>query len=177
MQGPATASLILQIKKVYPTQYLRLPTVEDVKSIVKLHKVIHQVDGLLGSLDCFYTMWKNCRKAWPGSYTGKRGAPSILWEAVVDYHMIFGHASYSYTGNIRDLNALKVSSLLDSMVGGTIHQLETDAAVVLFKVIEEKFTKCLFLWTASTQIFEICEEHQGTHHSPSEEVRKVAGSL
>jgi hypothetical protein len=25
------------IKKVYATQYLRLPTVEDVKSIVKLH--------------------------------------------------------------------------------------------------------------------------------------------
>jgi hypothetical protein len=44
------------IKKVYATQYLRLPTAEDVNSIVKLHKEVHHLDGLLRSLDCSHTM-------------------------------------------------------------------------------------------------------------------------
>jgi hypothetical protein len=39
------------IKKVYATPYLRLPTSEVVKSIVKLHKEFHHLNGLLGSLD------------------------------------------------------------------------------------------------------------------------------
>jgi hypothetical protein len=39
------------IKKVYATPFLRLPTSEVVKSIVKLHKEVHHVNGFLGILD------------------------------------------------------------------------------------------------------------------------------
>jgi hypothetical protein len=133
------------MKKVYAQQYLRLPTADDVKSIVQLHKEVHQVDGLLGCLDCSHTLWKNCPKAWAGSYTGKPGSPSILLEAVVDYHMFFWHVSYGYTGNIGDLNVLNMSPLLDRMVDGTFHQLEHDAGVVPFEVIGEEFNKCFIL--------------------------------
>jgi hypothetical protein len=80
-------------------------------------------------------------------------------EAVVDYHM-FLHAPNGYTGNIGDLSVLTMSPLLDRMVGGTFHELETDAAVVPFKDNEEDFTKCFV-----PQISEIYEEHQGTNHS------------
>ncbi|KAG7340963.1 plant transposon protein [Nitzschia inconspicua] len=79
------------------------------RSILQLHRHVHQVDGLFGSLDCSHTIWKNCPKAWAGSYTGKPGSPSIILEAVVDYHMFFWHASYGYTGNIGDLNVLAQS--------------------------------------------------------------------
>jgi hypothetical protein len=84
----------------------------------------------------------------------------------------FLHAPYGYTGNIGDLSVLTMSPLLDRMVGGTFHELETDAAVAPFKDNEEEFTKCFV-----PQISEIYEEHQGTNHSPRVEVHWVARSL
>ena len=42
----------LAIKRCYQKEYLRLPSAEDLKNIVALHKEIHQVDGMVGSLDC-----------------------------------------------------------------------------------------------------------------------------
>ena len=48
------------IIKLYAKEYLRKPTTTDVQSIVKLHKAKHGVDGMLGSLDCTQTFWKNC---------------------------------------------------------------------------------------------------------------------
>jgi hypothetical protein len=50
---------------------LRLPTATDLKNIVKLHKAAHIVEGMIGFLDCTHTFWKNCPKAWQGSYKGK----------------------------------------------------------------------------------------------------------
>lgn len=94
------------IKRIYAKKYLRLPTVDDLKSIVRLHKHVHKVDGLVGSLDCSHTLWKGCPKAWAACYTGKPGRPSLLLESVNDYHMYFWHVSYGYTGNIGDLNVL-----------------------------------------------------------------------
>jgi hypothetical protein len=44
-------------------EFLRLPTATDLKNIVKLHKSVHIVDGMIGSLDCTPTFWKNCPKA------------------------------------------------------------------------------------------------------------------
>jgi Plant transposon protein len=133
------------IKRIYHKEYLRLPTVDDLKSILKLHKAVHKVDGLFGSLDCSHTMWKNCPKAWAGSFTGKPGAPSILLESIVDYHMFFWHVSYGYTGNIGDLNVLQQSPLLERMVDGTFHQLEEEAEAVPFDIGDGEFHKCFIL--------------------------------
>ena len=133
------------IKRIYQEEYLRLPTVDDLKSILKLHQAVHKVDGMFGSLDCSHTMWKNCPKAWAGSYTGKPGTPSILLESIVDYHMYFWHVSYGYTGNIGDLNVLQQSPLLERMVDGTFHQLEEEAEAVPFDIGDEEFNKCFIL--------------------------------
>ena len=48
------------IVKIYQFEYLRMPTSEDLKNITKLHKAVHGVDGMFGSLDCMHTWWKNC---------------------------------------------------------------------------------------------------------------------
>jgi hypothetical protein len=48
------------IKEKYHKEYLRLPTVDNLKCIHKLHKAAHKVDGLFGSLDCSHTMRTNC---------------------------------------------------------------------------------------------------------------------
>jgi hypothetical protein len=55
------------VKGIYTKEYLRCPTKSDLKSITRLHKQIHGTDGMLGSLDCTHTYWKNCPKAWQGS--------------------------------------------------------------------------------------------------------------
>jgi hypothetical protein len=84
------------IKLVYMKEYLRLPTSADLKAITNLHKSIHGVEGMVGSLDCTHTYWKNCPKAWQGSYKGKERKASIALEAMSDYHLFFWHVAYGY---------------------------------------------------------------------------------
>ena len=69
------------LTQLYKEEYLRCPTEEDVKSIVRLHKAIHKIDGLLGSLDCMHTAWKNCPVAWQGSFKGAKKIPTLVLEA------------------------------------------------------------------------------------------------
>ena len=45
------------IKRIYAKKYLKLPSAQDVKSIVNLHRKVHGVDGMIGSLDCSHTTW------------------------------------------------------------------------------------------------------------------------
>ncbi len=70
--------------------YLRVPDEVDLHNINELHRHVHGVDSMLGSLDCTDTIWKNCSKAWAGSYQGKENNHSIVLEGILDYHMIFG---------------------------------------------------------------------------------------
>jgi Plant transposon protein len=88
----------------YTQEFLRCPTEDDLRKITKLHKQVHGVDGMLGSLDCTHTFWKNCPKGWQGSYKGKEGKPTIAMEAMADYQVFFWHASYGYTGTLNDIS-------------------------------------------------------------------------
>jgi hypothetical protein len=97
------------------------------------------MDGMLGSLDCSHTYWKNCPVAWQGSFKGKEKMPSIVLEAMADYHLFFWHVSYGYTGNLNDKTILSLSPLLDRMVDGSFHKLEKEANVVPFKIDNEEF--------------------------------------
>jgi Plant transposon protein len=127
------------IKLIYMKEWMRLPTASDLKSILLLHKTVHGVEGMVGSLDCSHTYWKNCPKAWQGSYKGKEKMPSIVLEAICDYHLFFWHVSYGYTGNLNDRTILSLSPLLDRLIDGSFHQLEEEAGVVPFKILEEEF--------------------------------------
>ena len=127
------------IKLLYMKEFLRLPTKQDLKSILLLHKTVHGVDGMVGSLDCSHTYWKNCPKAWQGSYKGKEHMPSIVLEAICDYHLFFWHASYGYTGNLNDRTILSLSPLMDRLLDGSFHQLEQEAGVVPFRIGLQQF--------------------------------------
>jgi hypothetical protein len=133
------------IKKVYTKEYLRIPTAADLKAITNLHKKVHGVDGLLGSLDCTHTYWKNCPTAWQPSYKGKEHMPSVVLEAMCDYHLYFWHLSYGYPGALNDKIILSLSPLLDSMIDGTFDDLEKEAGVVPFNIGDESFTKTFIL--------------------------------
>jgi hypothetical protein len=43
------------MKRIY-MEFLRVPTATDLKNIVKFHKSIHSVDGMIGSLDCTHVL-------------------------------------------------------------------------------------------------------------------------
>jgi Plant transposon protein len=64
------------VADLYQDEYLHVPDAKDLKAICNLHKEAHGVNGMVGSLDCSHTYWKNCPKAWQGSFQGKEGKVS-----------------------------------------------------------------------------------------------------
>ena len=46
--------------ELYKNEYLRLPTEADIKAVTRLHKHVHGVNGMFGSLDCMHTYWNKC---------------------------------------------------------------------------------------------------------------------
>lgn len=125
------------IRKIYQGEYLRLPTKDDIANIVKLHKAVHGVDGMFGSLDCMHTYWKNCPVAWQGSYQGKEKKPSIVLEAISDYHLWFWHAAYGYAGTLNDKTILNLSPFLESLIDGSF--AEAEILTVPYKIEEYVF--------------------------------------
>jgi Plant transposon protein len=112
------------IKKIYQDEYLRLPDQQDLKNIVKLHKSVHGIDGMFGSIDCMHTTWKNCPVAWQGSFKGKEKKPTIVLEALCDHQLWFWHAAYGYAGVLNDITILNLSPFLDSLIDGSFNLLE-----------------------------------------------------
>jgi hypothetical protein len=132
------------IKLVYGG-FIRFPSTTDLNRISKLHRCIHGVSGMLGSLDCTHTYWKNCPKAWQGSYKGKENKPSIVLEAMCDYHGFLWHVSYGYSGTLNDRTILDLSPLLERLIDGSFDAVETASGVVPFKVGKEFFDKSFIL--------------------------------
>lgn len=133
------------MKNIYKNEYLRTPTAEDLKSIVGLHRSVHGVDGMFGLLDCSHTYWKNCPKAWQGSFKGKEKACSIVLEAICDYNLWLWHFSYGYAGTLNDKNILQLSPLLESLANGEFKDLEALATIIPFLVGEEEFNNLFIL--------------------------------
>jgi len=127
----------IKIRQIYETEYLRCPSAEDLKRINTLHKSVHNFDGMFGSLDCMHTYWKNCPIAWQGSFKGKEKKPSIVLEAIADYHLWFWHAAYGYAGSMNDISILAMSPFLESLVNGSFEEMEK--SVVPYKIAGEEF--------------------------------------
>jgi hypothetical protein len=133
---------------LYMAEYLGLPTAADVRNIVDLHRRVHGVEGMIGSLDCMQTKWKNCPVAWQQSFKGRsKGMSTITLEAAADYNLWFWHAAYGFSGALNDVNVLNLSPLLDRMTNGTFTALEAEAGVTPFFIDGEieGFNKTYFL--------------------------------
>jgi hypothetical protein len=101
---------------------------------MELHKEVHGFPGMIGSLDCSHTYWKNCPKAWQGSYKRGEKKPSIVFEAISDCHIFFSHASYGYTGSLNDKTILSLSPLLDRLVDGEFEKVERESGAIPFLI-------------------------------------------
>jgi hypothetical protein len=137
----------IKMKERYQKEYLRLPTAEDIKAINNLHKSVHGVPGLFGSLDCMHCYWKNCPVAWQGHYKkgGKLAKPSLVLEAVSDYNLWFWHTSFGYAGSLNDINILNLSPFLESLKDGSFKRVEETSEAVPFELDGEQFDRLYIL--------------------------------
>lgn len=133
-------------KVLYLAEYLRIPDASDLREISLMHEKKHGVPGMFGSLDCWHTEWKNCPKAWQGSYkNGKEKKPTIKMEAVCDHHLWFWHASYGYAGTMNDINVMDRSPLLARFADGRFAVVENEAGTVPYSIGEEEFPQMFVL--------------------------------
>lgn len=133
------------IPLLFGDEYLRLPDAQDLRSITSLHKRVHGVEGMLGSLDCMHTYWKNCPVAWQQSFCGKSKGPTIVLEAIADHYLWFWHLSYGYSGALNDLNILNLSPFLKGMTDGSFSSVEEESGVVPFTIGKDVFDKLYVL--------------------------------
>lgn len=103
-------------------KYLRSPTVEDTKRILE-DNALRGFPGMLGSIDCYNWVWKNCPKAWQGTYKGHKGI-SVILEGAVSQDLWFWHCYFGLPGSLNDINVLQRSPLLNQFTAGTAHHIE-----------------------------------------------------
>lgn len=68
-----------QVPLLYTREYLQTPSSLDIGRILALHKRVHGVDGMLGSIDCTHVRWKNCRKAHHSAFQGNYHRQNIYY--------------------------------------------------------------------------------------------------
>jgi Plant transposon protein len=133
------------IPQLFGEDYMSLPTAADLGAITALHKRVHGVNGMLGSLDCMHTYWKSCPVAWQQSFKGKQCGPTIVLEAMSDHCLWFWHTSYGYAGAMNDLNIFNQSPLPTRLTDGTFTSLEKEAGVVPYPIGDKTHDKLFIL--------------------------------
>ncbi|KAL7531915.1 hypothetical protein ACHAWF_003956 [Thalassiosira exigua] len=81
--------------------YVRDMTKSDARRVVALHKEMHDIDGMFGSLDVTKVQRENCPTAWKGQFEGKEGEPTIALEAVADYNLWIWHDAFGFPGGLK----------------------------------------------------------------------------
>ena len=74
------------------------------RNIVSMHKRVHKIPGMMGSLDATKVYWKRCPTAWEGRFQGREKYASIRLEAVIDNNLWFWHTAFGFPGTLNDIN-------------------------------------------------------------------------
>lgn len=99
------------ILAVYGDEYLRSPTVEELKNYMEINEK-RGFPGMFGSLDCTHWNWKNCPMGYAGAYQDRGGNCSIILEAIATQDLRIWHAFFGMPGSCNDINVLDRSPLL-----------------------------------------------------------------
>ncbi|XP_024164645.1 uncharacterized protein LOC112171740 [Rosa chinensis] len=94
--------------------------------------------GMIESIDCMHWEWKNCPTGWAGAFSGRKGRPTIILEAVASYDTRIWHAFFGTPGAQNDLNVLGASNVFERVIGGT-------APLVEFEVNNKRYTNGYYL--------------------------------
>ena len=128
------------LRKIYADEYLRPPTATDLQSIEALHRRVHGVQGMLGSLGLSRRLvWKICPTAW----RAKKGkTATIVMEALCDSNLWFWYVACGHSGTKNDDTS---SSLLESFVDGSFSSIEKQSNVVPFSMNGQEFSNLFCL--------------------------------
>jgi hypothetical protein len=107
---------------MYKDQYLRFPTAQDTKQLLKLAEG-RGFPGMMGLLYCMHWSWKNCPNAYKGIYRGKEKEPTIILEAVMLYELWIWHALFSLPGALNNINILQQSPVFDKIQEGKVPEV------------------------------------------------------
>ena len=126
-----------QIEILYGKWFLRPPNSDDLYRLLNRgHR--RGFPGMIGSIDCMHWEWKNCPTGWAGAYSGRKGRPTIILEAVASYDTHIWHAFFGTPGAQNDLNVLGASNVFERVIGGT-------APEVRFEVNNKRYTNGYYL--------------------------------
>ena len=70
--------------------------------------------------------WKNFQTAWAGAYSGRKGRPTIILEAVASHDTYIWHAFFGTPGAQNDLNVLSASLVFERVIAGSAHMVVFD---------------------------------------------------
>jgi hypothetical protein len=112
------------VQSPFRNEFFGAMTPSDAKQVEALHRSVHGVPGMIGSLDCSHISWGNCPISHQGQFKGKAGEPTIVVEAMVDYNLYAWHAIFGYAGTLNDLSIWDNSFLLSAMCDGSFHELD-----------------------------------------------------
>ncbi|XP_074377911.1 uncharacterized protein LOC141719433 [Apium graveolens] len=86
-----------QVEGLFGEKYLRAPTPADLRILLARGEQ-RGFSGMTRSIDCMHWEWKNCPSGWGGAYSGRKGRPTIILEAVVSYDTWVWHALFGVPG-------------------------------------------------------------------------------
>jgi hypothetical protein len=81
--------------------------------------------------------------AWQGQYKGSKKVPTLVMEAISDYHMWFWHCAYGYAGTLNDRTILELSPFLRALIDGRF--IAKEESVVPYEIAKESFDKLFIL--------------------------------
>ncbi|XP_024195977.1 uncharacterized protein LOC112199152 [Rosa chinensis] len=93
---------------------------------------------MVRSLDCMHWQWKNCPTSWQGHFTGYKGKPTIILEAVASYDAWIWHAYFGLPGFLNDINVLGMSPLFNEIC-------TSEAPQVSYYVGDREYGQCYYL--------------------------------
>jgi hypothetical protein len=114
------------IVHIYGSEYLRQPTDDNLKEILKENSSCG-FSGCLGSLDCMHVGWKNGPTTWAGQFTGKEKEPTMVLKAVATKSCWIWHSFFGTPGTNNDINILNCSPIFNNILNG-------QSSTVLFSI-------------------------------------------
>ncbi|XP_074376942.1 uncharacterized protein LOC141718453 [Apium graveolens] len=126
-----------QVEGLFGEEYLRATTPADLRRLVARGEQ-KGFPGMIGSIDCMHWEWKNCPSGWGGAYSGRKGCPTIILEAVAFYDTWVWHTFFGVLGAKNDINVLGQSPVFDKVVAG-------NSPIVVFHVNGKRYNNVYYL--------------------------------
>jgi hypothetical protein len=108
---------------VFEEDYLRPPNQAEFNRIL-MENEARGFPGMIGSIDCMHWEWGACPVGWQGQFTGRKGRPTVVLEAVATKDLRIWHAFFGMPGSYNDLNILDRSPVIDDLANGRTPQVE-----------------------------------------------------